>query len=135
MMSNRNPVKILLVDEDQSMTESLTAMFNSDDFQLKLVTSPDQAVLSVNQEEPELFIMDISSSNGRTFSICRQIKQVSTIPILLLSSGLRSGLVEEALDAGADEVLMKPVSKNILMAYVNTLTRRARAEKAATRTD
>ena len=40
-------------------------------------------------------------------------------------------MVEKALDAGADEFLVKPVPKNVLIAYINNLTRRARAERAA----
>jgi DNA-binding response OmpR family regulator len=42
-----------------------------------------------------------------------------------------SGLIEEALNAGADEYLTKPISENILIAHLNTLSRRSREEKDA----
>jgi DNA-binding response OmpR family regulator len=64
-------------------------------------------------------------------NICLNIRKYSGLPILVLSVNHGPELVERVLGAGADEFLIKPVSGSILKAYINNLTRRARAENEA----
>ena len=63
------------------------------------------------------------------FNVCKEIRKFSSVPIMILSAINKPGLIEQALDAGADEYLRKPVPTNILIARINTLVRRARAER------
>ena len=63
------------------------------------------------------------------WQVCKQIRTFSDTPILILSALDSPGLVAAALDSGADDYLIKPVTSGVLVAYINKLVRRAKLEK------
>jgi two-component system response regulator ResD len=60
------------------------------------------------------------------WQVCKIIREFSHVSILILSALDSPGLVAAALDAGADDYLIKPVPTNVLMAHIHTLVRRTR---------
>jgi two-component system KDP operon response regulator KdpE len=63
------------------------------------------------------------------WQVCAQVRSFSAVPILILSALDSPGMVASALDAGADDYLVKPVPVGVLIAHLNTLTRRPSAKK------
>ena len=131
MLGNEYPVKIIVVSDDNLMLDLLENMLDPHRFVLETIDSNPKSFAGIRKTSPDVFVVDSKNSGGDVLNICQNIRDYSGMPILVLATHHKPESVEEVLDAGADEFLVKPVSANILVAYLNTLTRRARAEKEA----
>lgn len=108
--------KIVLIDDDQGIVESLTAILEDEGYAVETSLKGHLAVNKVTQQQPDLVILDvlISGTDGR--DICRQLKnQDSThgIPVVMISA--HPNIRDEAFDAGADEFLSKPFEVDELL--------------------
>jgi len=131
MLGNEKIVKIIVVSKDLVLHDSIEHMLDSDKYSLKPVVPNHKSIAGVRNIDPDIFVIDGSDSGENVLSVCQIIRTYSGKPILVLAANSRPELVEKVLDAGADEFLLKPVSGKILAAYLNNLTRRARAENDA----
>jgi DNA-binding response OmpR family regulator len=131
MHDNERPMKIIFIGNGSMMPDFLSASLDPRKFVMETINISPDWTSGIRKADPDLFVVDDHNSGMDIKSICENIRQYSMMPILVLAPGHKSGMVEQVLDAGADEYLIKPVSGNILMAYLKTLTRRARAEKKA----
>ena len=129
MLCNDNPVKIIIVGNNPLMPDFLESMLDPRKFTLDTVNS--NAITDIRKTSPDVFLVDDLYSDHGILSICENIRYYSGVPILVLVADQKPGLVEQVLDAGADDFLVKPISGSILVAHLNTLARRARAEKEA----
>jgi two-component system KDP operon response regulator KdpE len=71
-------------------------------------------------------ILDLMMPGMNGWQVSKAIRAFSDVPILILSAIDSPGLVAEALDAGADDYLTKPVSSGTLIAHINKILRRSR---------
>ena len=131
MPGNSNIVKIVVVSNDQIMSGWLENMLDPNRFVLETINPNPKTISRIRKENPDIYVVDSSVTGDDILSTCETIRHYSGTPILVLAANHEPELVEQVLDAGADEFLIKPVSGNILTAYLNTLTRRSRAEKDA----
>jgi two-component system KDP operon response regulator KdpE len=76
---------------------------------------------------PDVIILDLMMPDMDGYEVCAKIRDFSIVPILVLSALDMPGMVSKALDAGADDYLIKPVTSSILIAHLNNLVRRANA--------
>ena len=93
--------------------------------------SSDEGMETIRRSNPDIVVLDLYLPETDGWQICRSIREFSPVPILVLSALNKPGTVAEALDEGADDYLIKPVPGGILVAHLNNLTRRARAEREA----
>lgn len=131
MLSNDNPVKIIIVGNNPLMPDFLESILDSRRFTLETVSSNPSAIADIRKTSPDVFLVDDVYSDQNVLNICENIRNYSGVPILVLAADQKPGLVEQVLDAGADDFLVKPISASILAAHLNTLARRERAEKEA----
>jgi two-component system KDP operon response regulator KdpE len=90
--------------------------------------------LDINQihnYDPDVIIMNLNIHKNDGIAVIQKIRHSSKLPILVITNINKPGMMEKTLDAGADEYLIRPVSETLLLAYLNTLARRAKAEKKA----
>ncbi len=80
---------------------------------------------------PDVMVVDLLMPDMDGLKVCREVRQFSSMPILILSAVSRPNIAEEVLDSGADDFLIKPMSSGVLIASLNRLARRARAEHNA----
>lgn len=115
---------IVIVEDDPLMREELEGLLQKARYQVQSVTDFSQVTESLLQSQADLVLLDLNLPNISGFSICRELKQKSTIPVLILTS--RDQMRDElhALDLGADEYLTKPCGKERLLARVANLLRR-----------
>jgi DNA-binding response OmpR family regulator len=125
----KKPMKIVFIGNDSVIPDFLSASLDSQKFVLETININPEWKSGLQKADPDLFVVDDHNSGIDVTSICQNIRQFSMMPILVLAPNHKSGMVEQVLDAGADEYLIKPVSGNILAAHLNTLARRAHAEK------
>ena len=131
MLGNENRVKIVVVSDDPILPDCLENMLDSQKFVLETANPNLESFAGAQIAPPDVYVVDSMNSGGDVLDLCKNIRYHGRTPILVLGTNRQLELVEKVLDAGADEFLMKPVSGNILTAYLNTLVRRARAEKDA----
>lgn len=133
MPKSISPIIIVGIDYDQTLADELRTMLNPKSYELFLADSFEQGKSLLNHLDGDVLIISSSLPQDDRINICKKIKTISKIPILVLSNLGKPGVLEQTLDAGADEYLIKPISGNLLIAHLNTLARRFREEKIAGR--
>jgi two-component system KDP operon response regulator KdpE len=118
-------MKVLVIDDDREMTELLKKELGQEIYEVLLTQSGIEGVNLAQQARPDVVIVDLFISNADGLQVCRDIRKISSVPILVLSAISKPEMVAQALDAGADDYLIKPIKINILAAYLNKLARRA----------
>ncbi len=117
-------MKILVIDDDPAMTDLLKMILVSSDAEVTSANSASEGLEKIKQTNPGIVILDLMLPDMDGWQITTEIRKFSTVPILILSVIDNPGLVARALDAGADDYLIKPAARNMLIAHINNLTRR-----------
>ncbi len=117
--------KVLAIDDDPAMTELLTLLLKTHGFDVLTANTGEDGVATTRKDSPDVVILDLMMPGMDGWQVCNQIRMFSTVPILVLSALDSPGIVASALDAGADDYLVKPVPSGVLIAHLNKLTRRA----------
>lgn len=125
--------KILVVDDERPIADILQFNLEREGFQVVLAHSGEEALEVFRREQPHLILLDIMLPKGDGFSVCKELRKVSTVPILMLTA--KESEIDKVLglELGADDYVTKPFSPRELIARVKALLRRARpvAGKAA----
>ncbi len=116
--------KVLAIDDDPAMTELLTLLLKTHGFIVLTANTGEDGVAITRKNSPDVIILDLMMPGMDGWQVCNQIRKFSTVPILVLSALDSPGIVASALDAGADDYLVKPVPSGVLIAHLNKLTRR-----------
>jgi DNA-binding response OmpR family regulator len=124
-------MKILVIDDDPAMTELLKLILQSSTATVFTANSGMEGINHTKNDNPDVIILDLMIPEMDGWKICQTIRETSSVPILILSALDSPGMVAKALDAGADDYLIKPVPSGVLVAHLNTLMRRARTEQPA----
>lgn len=116
--------KILLIEDDQSIFEMIQERFEG--WQLQVVGCPEfQKVMDYFiSEKPQLVIIDIQLPAFDGFHWCREIRTVSKVPIIFLSSRDHPMDMVMAMQMGADDFIQKPFYMDVLIAKVQAILRR-----------
>jgi len=119
-------VKVLAIDDDSAMTELLILLLRTRGFEVFTSNSGEDGIKKVRELSPDVLILDLMMSSVDGWEVCSKVRKFSKIPILILSALDAPGMVASALDAGADDYLIKPVPSSVLIAHLHNLARRAR---------
>ncbi|MBT3320697.1 MAG: response regulator transcription factor [Anaerolineae bacterium] len=122
------PTKILAIDDDAAMTELLTLLLKSHGFEVTTANSSEKGIDLIRKIRPDIILLDLMMPQMDGWETCKKIRKFSNIPIVVLSALNNPGMVASALDAGADDYLIKPVPSSILVAHIKNLARRNTAK-------
>ncbi len=117
-------MKILVIDDDPAMTDLLKLLLAPAAAEVIAANSGPEGIRMANDTKPDVITLDLMMPDINGWQVCKAIRKVSSIPILILSALDSPGLVAAALDAGADDYLIKPVPSSVLLAHINKLVRR-----------
>lgn len=120
---------VLVVDDDPHIRDLLRLYVTRDGHRVVFATDGAQAIAVANQHTPDLVLLDIMLPGIDGLEVCRQLRETSDVPIMLLTA--RSGDSDKVvgLDLGADDYVVKPFSPRELMARIRAqLRRRKNAE-------
>jgi DNA-binding response OmpR family regulator len=123
--------RILVVDDDQAMTEMLRLVLEPNAFEVHEAHSGQEGIEATRNMNPEVVVLDLLMPGMDGWEVCKEIRSFSQVPILVLSAISKPGIVARALDEGADDYLLKPMPSSVLIAHLKRLARRARAEQEA----
>jgi DNA-binding response OmpR family regulator len=123
--------KVLIVDDDSDTTDLLKIILEPNDFTVIVANTGKQGIELARSLVPDVMVVDLLMPDMDGLKVCREVRQFSCMPILILSAVSRPNIAEEVLNSGADDFLIKPMSSGVLIASLNRLARRARAEHNA----
>lgn len=121
--------KILVIDDDPAMTDLLKLLLRQTGAEIRTVNDGRSGISMTRSFCPGIIILDLMMPEMDGWQVCKEIRTFDDVPILILSALDSPGLVAAALDAGADDYLIKPVTSSVLIAHINNLVRRAQKEK------
>ena len=120
---------VLVVEDELAQREVLAYNLEAEGFRVVKAGNGDEALLHVDEDTPDIIVLDWMMPNVSGIEVCRQLKtrpETRTIPIIMLSA--RSEEVDKVrgLETGADDYVVKPYSVIELMARVRSQLRRVR---------
>jgi two-component system, OmpR family, response regulator MprA len=128
-------VKILVVDDERAVRESLRRALELEGYEIELAEDGRRALERLageNGDEPDAVILDVLMPGVDGLEVCRTLRsQGSRLPILMLTARTQIEDRVEGLDAGADDYLTKPFALEELLARVRALLRRSGDDGAA----
>ena len=119
-----SPARILVVDDEQSITEFVSYALTKEGYKVDVVDNGEDALEMANQNSYDLFILDIMLPGIDGYELCRRIRTSSTAPVLFLSARDTELDKVVGLELGADDYLAKPFGVRELIARVHALLRR-----------
>jgi two-component system KDP operon response regulator KdpE len=121
------PAKILIVDDEAQITRVLRTALSTQGYSIRIAANGVEGMEALHEWQPDLVITDVSMPQMNGVELCREIRAVSQIPIIVLSVRNQDHSKIEALDAGADDYVTKPFSIQELQARVRAQLRRSTA--------
>lgn len=118
------PAKVLIVDDEPQITRVLRTALSTQGYSLRIAANGVEGMEAVHEWRPDLVITDLAMPEMDGVELCRSIRAVSEVPILVLSVRNQDRTKIEALDAGADDYVTKPFSIQELQARVRAQLRR-----------
>jgi two-component system, OmpR family, KDP operon response regulator KdpE len=126
-----DPTRLLAVDDEPQITRVLRAALASQGYQVRTATDGETALASFAEWKPHLVVSDLRMPHMDGLELCRKIRAVSKVPIIVLSVDTSERSKVQALDAGADDYITKPFGADELLARIRAVTRRARDEESS----
>jgi two-component system KDP operon response regulator KdpE len=119
--------KILIVDDEPQITRVLRTALSTQGYTLRIASNGVEGLEAAQAWHPDLIITDVSMPHMNGVELCREIRALSQVPIIVLSVRNQDRQKIEALDAGADDYVTKPFSIQELQARVRAQLRRQTA--------
>jgi two-component system OmpR family response regulator len=127
--------RVMLVEDDPRLAALVMEYLNGYEFAVDLVTRGDTAVAHFQASQPDIVVLDLMLPGLDGMLVCRQIRELSKLPILILTAREDSYDEVSALEQGADDFVNKPVQPRVLLARLRALLRRTQAVPAALQND
>lgn len=121
---------ILIVEDQKKVARLLSAYFLAEDFKVDVLHHGDQVISSVIENRPDIILLDIMLPGLDGVTICRHIRKIDTIPIIMITARVDETSILEGLETGADDYICKPFSPKQVVARVKTVLRRCGYDKA-----
>ena len=117
--------KILIVEDDCVIADKMKEHLEKWDYEVACIRDFKRVQEEYTAFDPHLVIMDIILPFYNGFHWCTQIRQISSVPILFLSSASDNMNIVMAMNMGGDEFIEKPFDLNVVTAKVQALLRRS----------
>jgi DNA-binding response OmpR family regulator len=118
-------MNILVIDDDAAMTDLLRLLLQSVYTNFYSANRGQEGIRIAKEHMPDFIILDLMMPDMTGWEVCTAVRKFCSSPILVLSAMDDPSVVARVLNAGADDYIIKPVTKSILMATVNKMIRRA----------
>lgn len=120
--------QILVVDDNEDIRYFVRAALTPEGFDVVEAVDGNEALAIFKKSDPSVIILDLSIGQPDGFEVCREIRKVSTVPIIMLTSHDEEMDEAMCLAAGADDYITKPVSARILALRTTTQIRHRAAQ-------
>lgn len=131
MDNDHNLYTILIVEDDTAVKSLMSTALKVQGYRLLEAGTGATALLEATTKNPDVIILDLGLPDADGVDIIREIRTWSRTPIIVVSARTEDADKVAALDAGADDYLIKPFSVEELLARLRVATRRLAADEAA----
>lgn len=116
--------KILIVEDDEKLRKELKIFLEKNGYEVKILEEFENAIQDILRENADLILLDINLPYTDGEYICKEIRKVSNLPIIMVTS--RNSEIDEliSLNNGADQYVVKPYNVQILLAKIAGLLKR-----------
>ena len=112
------PKRILVIDDEFQITRVLKRSLGAHRYDVRTAADGESGLDTFSDFHPDLVITDLSMPGMSGIEVCKAIRRMSDVPIIVLSVKGEEQTKVEALDAGADDFITKPFGMNELLAYL-----------------
>lgn len=120
--------KILVVEDDHQIQQELVLLLQRNGFEAQALTSFESVPQQISAAHPDLVLLDLNLPGIDGQQICREVRQLSNVPIIVVTS--RNTDLDElmVLSLGADDFIAKPYNTQILLMHITSVLRRANSD-------
>ncbi len=115
--------RILIVDDDPALAEMLGIVLQAQSFEVAFVADGHRALRAFRDVRPDLVLLDVMLPGTDGIEVCRQIREHSGTPIVMLTAKGDTGDIVAGLEAGADDYVVKPFTPAELVARIRARLR------------
>ena len=120
-------LKILLVDDDPNIRQLVNLYLVKEGFEVAMAARGDEALKMFRESPPNLMLLDIMLPGMDGWQVCREVRKVSNIPIIMLTAKDETFDKVLGLELGADDYVVKPFDMKELVARIKAVSRRFQA--------
>lgn len=117
--------KIFLVEDDETIAKMVKNHLEKWDYEVRIAQKFDQIMAEFADYEPQLVLMDIGLPFYNGYHWCTQIRKVSNVPVVFLSSAADNMNIVMAVTMGADDFIAKPFDMQVLTVKIQAILRRS----------
>ncbi len=123
--------KIMIVDDDNNIAELISLYLTKECFDTRIVNDGEAALREFVSFSPNLILLDLMLPGIDGYQVCREIRQRSSVPIIMLSA--KGEIFDKVLglELGADDYMIKPFDSKELVARVKAVLRRFQPDKSS----
>ena len=125
--------KILLVDDDPNIRQLVNLYLEKEGFEVAMAADGDDAVKQFKASPPNLMLLDVMLPGMDGWQVCREVRKVSNIPIIMLTAKDETFDKVLGLELGADDYVVKPFDPKELVARIKAVIRRYQTADAPDR--
>lgn len=119
-----NKTKILLVDDDPNISQLVNLYLTREGFEVVRAERGDEALKIFKGDPPNLMLLDVMLPGMDGWQVCREVRKVSNIPIIMLTAKDETFDKVLGLELGADDYIVKPFETKELVARIKAVIRR-----------
>ena len=119
-----NKLKIMIVDDDPNIQQLISLYLTREGFDVVTASSGDEALRIFKSDPPSLMLLDIMLPVMDGWQVCREVRKVSNIPIIMLTAKDETFDKVLGLELGADDYIVKPFDTKELVARIKAVLRR-----------
>ncbi len=117
--------RVLVVDDDPALLPLIEYTFNKEGYDVYTASDGREALRQFFEHKPDLVILDIMMPRMDGWEACRRMREVSDVPIMMLTARGQDEDIIRGLEYGADDYMTKPFSIKVLLARARAVLRRA----------
>lgn len=116
--------KLMIVEDDKGIAEALADLARNWEFNVHTVENFRNVMSEYSDFQPHIILLDISLPFFDGYHWCSEIRKISSVPIIFISSASDNMNMIMAMNMGADDFIAKPFDQNVLIAKIHALLRR-----------
>jgi len=116
---------VLVVDDDRQIAKLVSSILVSRGYEVRTASDAEYELAMVDERPPALLLCDVEMPGMSGIELCRRVRETSNVPIIIMSGNGDCASEVAALDAGADDYLVKPLVTDRLLARVRVALRRS----------
>jgi len=119
--------KILVIEDEAAISEPIKTFFESEGYDVKVACDGSEGISFFKMYDPEITVLDITLPKKDGWQVCREIREVSQKPIIMIST--KGDVFDKVLglELGADDYMVKPIDNKELSARIKAVLRRCRS--------